>query len=80
MIQTLVYHLNGLLQGDSIFGHRMKSIMLNFFHLMSCLIWFLTLKLIKGTSLAVQWLRLCVPKAEGTSSIPGQGTKIPHAV
>ena len=27
----------------------------------------------------VQWLRLHAPNAGGTSSIPGQGTKIPHA-
>ena len=34
---------------------------------------------ILGTSLAVQWLRLCVSTAGGTGSIPGRGTKIPHA-
>ena len=28
----------------------------------------------------VQWLRLCASNAEGTDSIPGWGTKIPHAV
>ena len=35
-----------------------------------------------GTSLAVQWLRLRAFTAGGggTGSIPGQGTKIPHAV
>ena len=27
-----------------------------------------------GTSLAVQWLRLCASNAGGTGSIPGQGT------
>ena len=32
-----------------------------------------------GTSLAVQWLRLHTSTAGGTVSIPGQGTKIPHA-
>ena len=32
-----------------------------------------------GTSLAVQWLRLCASNARGTGSIPGWGTKIPHA-
>ena len=32
-----------------------------------------------GTSLAVQWLRLHASNAGGTGSIPGQGTKIPHA-
>ena len=32
-----------------------------------------------GTSLVVQWLRLCTFNAEDLSSIPGQGTKIPHA-
>ena len=31
-----------------------------------------------GTSLAVQWLRLCVCTAGGAGSIPGWGTKIPH--
>ena len=33
-----------------------------------------------GTSLAVQWLGLRASTAGGTGSIPGQGTKIPHAV
>ena len=33
----------------------------------------------RGTSLVVQWLRLRVPNAGGVGSIPGQGTKIPHA-
>ena len=27
----------------------------------------------------LQWLRLHAPSAEGTGSIPGQGTKIPRA-
>ena len=31
-----------------------------------------------GTSLTVQWLRLSTSTAEGTGSIPGRGTKIPH--
>ena len=30
-----------------------------------------------ATSLVVQWLRLCAPNAEGSSLIPGQGTR-PH--
>ena len=30
-----------------------------------------------GTSLAVQWLRLCTPRAWGLDLIPGQGTR-PH--
>ena len=34
----------------------------------------------EGISLAVQWLRLRASTAGGTVSIPGQGTKIPHAV
>ena len=34
----------------------------------------------KGTSLEVQWLRLCASIAGGTVSIPGWGTEIPHAV
>ena len=33
-----------------------------------------------GTSLVVQWLRLCVSNAGGLGSIPGGGTKIPHAM
>ena len=32
-----------------------------------------------GTSLVLQWLRLCSPNAGGLSSIPGQGSKILHA-
>ena len=32
-----------------------------------------------GTSLVVQWLRLYASNAGGASSIPGWGTKIPHA-
>ena len=32
-----------------------------------------------GTSPAVQWLRLCVPNAGGTGSIPSWGTKVPQA-
>jgi len=31
-----------------------------------------------GTSLAVQWLRLCASTAGSTASIPGQGIKILH--
>ena len=33
-----------------------------------------------GTSLVAQWLRLRTANARGTGSIPGWGTKIPHAV
>ena len=32
-----------------------------------------------GTSLMVQWLRLCTPNAGGPGLIPSQGTKIPQA-
>ena len=32
-----------------------------------------------GASLAVQWLRLRASNADCVGSIPGQGTKIPHA-
>ena len=38
------------------------------------------LKHLPGTSLVVQWLRLCTSTAWGTGSIPGQGTKIPRAM
>ena len=31
---------------------------------------------ILGTSLAVQWLRLCISNTGGMGFIPGQGTKI----
>ena len=33
-----------------------------------------------GTSLVVQQLRLHISNAEGAGSIPGQGTKISHAM
>ena len=33
-----------------------------------------------GNSLAVQWLRHSISTAESLGLIPGQGTKIPHAV
>ena len=36
-------------------------------------------KYTEGTSLAAQWLRLHAPNAGSTRSIPGGGTKIPHA-
>ena len=29
-----------------------------------------------GTSLVVQWFGLCIVTAEGSGSVPGQGTKI----
>ena len=32
-----------------------------------------------GTSLAVQWLRLCTSIVGGTDLVPGWGTRIPHA-
>ena len=32
-----------------------------------------------GSSLAAQWLRLCMVIAKGKGLIPGQGTKISHA-
>ena len=35
---------------------------------------------IPGTFLAIQWLRIYAYTAWGTSSIPGRGTKIPHAM
>ena len=33
-----------------------------------------------GASLVVQWLRLCDPTVEVMGLIPGQGTKILHAM
>ena len=37
------------------------------------------LKMYPGTSLAVQWLTFHASTAGDMGSIPGQGTKIPHA-
>ena len=37
-------------------------------------------KVNRGTSLVVQWLRLCASTAGGTGLIPGQETKTLHAV
>ena len=37
-------------------------------------------KIIFGTALVVQWLKLCAPNPEGVGSISGWRTKIPHAV
>ena len=34
---------------------------------------------IRGTSLAIQWLKLLTTISGGTGSIPGWGTKILHA-
>ena len=36
-------------------------------------------KKIQGVSLVVHWLRILLPMQDA-DSIPGQGTKIPHAV
>ena len=38
------------------------------------------LRLATGTSLAAQWLGLRASTAGGAGSIPGWGTKIPHAI
>ena len=38
------------------------------------------LKINLGTSLVVQWFRLCLPKQGGASSMPGRGTNFPHVV
>ena len=35
--------------------------------------------MVLGTSLAVQWLRLCASTAGGMGLIPGWGTKMSHA-
>ena len=37
-------------------------------------------KMVSGTSLAVQWLRLCISNEGDMGSVPGWGTKIPQAV
>lgn len=42
--------------------------------------WHFLFKLLnRGTSLAIQWLRLHASTPRGAGSIPGWGTKIPHA-
>ena len=33
-----------------------------------------------GTSLMVQWLRLCTSSSGDAGLIPGQGTRIPHKI
>ena len=33
-----------------------------------------------GASLVVPWLRLCTFNSEAAGSVPGQGTRIPHAM
>ena len=38
-----------------------------------------TVNLMLGTSLTVQWLRLCTSNAGGVGLIPGQETKLSHA-
>lgn len=40
---------------------------------------YLSIRQVRGTSLVVQWLRLCTPAERSRSSIPGQGTRIPQA-
>lgn len=32
------------------------------------------------TSLEVQWLRLCASAVVGAGSVPGRGTRMPHAL
>ena len=41
---------------------------------------FLFNSLLSGTSLEVQWFRLCTSTAGGTGSIPGWGSRILNAV
>ena len=36
-------------------------------------------KVLRGTSLAIEWLRLRVSNAGGMCLIPGQGSKNPYA-
>ena len=45
---------------------------------MKCPVWGIQ-SVIMGTSPAVQWLRPCASNAGDTGSIPGPGTKSPHA-
>ena len=40
-----------------------------------CQYLFLCLSIPIGTSLVIQWLRLCAPNGRGLGSIPGQGTR-----
>ena len=44
-----------------------------------CDICYISQKYLGGTSPAVQWLRLCASTKGAADSIPGRGTKIPHA-
>ena len=68
-------NLHALVFSVSTLGKHLPSwLLLNFISLRSSQLWRC------GTSLAGQWLRLCTSTAGGTDSIPGQGTKILHAV
>ena len=49
--------------------------MINIINTVACL----SMKVVRGTSLPVQWLRLCTSTAVGKGSIPGLGTKITYA-
>ena len=42
--------------------------------------WVLNYKMGGGTSLVIQWLRLCAFNVRGARSICGQGTKILQAI
>ena len=48
-----------------------------FFEFCCC---FCFLKSRLGTSLSIQWLRLCAPTGAGMGSVPWWGTKVPHAM
>ena len=50
-----------------------------FFAFSNCLTSVYIKRPVRGTSLAVQCLRLCSSNAEGVGSIPDWGTKIPKA-
>ena len=68
-------NLHALVFSVSTLGKHLPSwLLLNFISLRSSQLWRC------GTSLAGQWLRLHTSTAGGTDSIPGQGTKILHAV
>ena len=53
------------------------SVLMVGYHLFSTTLLFKMLK--RGTSLVVQWLRLCASTSVGMGLIPGWGTKILHA-
>ena len=76
-----------IVKGDESLRNTSLTLTMNLYHKQEWRHWsgwratqeFIKTQVIHGTSLVVQWLRLHIPHAGGTGSIPSRGTKIPHA-